>query len=503
MVTINTIKKDYKFYIEQTQVSIKKKNRENAYQNLNYAAMIAYKHSFQYFDQEAEGLLDELSEHYNVSNTSKLNPKRCVFYDDFGLTHRMLSKQYIHALIQMDFEILVINSYSGKDISPLLKQEFESYKKIKVITIPSSGMYDKRIQNCIKSIEDFSPKYAFLQMKPGDIVGNIVWRKFTNIERYYINTTDHTFWLGKNCFDYILEFRSYGYNISLKERHILKEQCFLQPYYPIFTSGEYQGMANENSTDIRLFSGGQACKIYDEEDTFLNIVKAILQKYPKVIFYYAGNGSLKKMKHYIKKNHLEERWFLLGERSDIYEVISNIDIFLNTYPVGGGLLVQMAAMAKKPIISFFNPSLPDNRVDELFIADDNLPNTMAYSLKELLEMCGELINDEEKRKDIGKSLYEHIISEKEFRDNLASIINYKKNKYKFQEYPIDTKRQFDVSLEAENGYLHDYPYYFIHKSLFIRQPIRCILSILRFLVYHVNRYYLSIIPIFLKRYLKK
>lgn len=43
--------------------------------------------------------------------------------------------------------------------------------------------------------------------------------------------------------------------------------------------------------------------------------------------------------------------FLIGDRHDINEVFKHSDIFLNTYPIGGGLMTQYAAANSKPILS--------------------------------------------------------------------------------------------------------------------------------------------------------
>lgn len=60
--------------------------------------------------------------------------------------------------------------------------------------------------------------------------------------------TDHAFWLGRFAFDYCIEFRVYGYNISIQKRKIEKEKILMLPYYPVIRKEKYQGLPFPDST---------------------------------------------------------------------------------------------------------------------------------------------------------------------------------------------------------------------------------------------------------------
>ena len=56
---------------------------------------------------------------------------------------------------------------------------------------------------------------------PEDVIGTTALYSYDGqFIRYQINLTDHAFWLGSQCFDKCIEFRSYGASISKEYREI-------------------------------------------------------------------------------------------------------------------------------------------------------------------------------------------------------------------------------------------------------------------------------------------
>lgn len=75
-------------------------------------------------------------------------------------------------------------------------------------------------------------------------------------ERFFINLTDHAFWLGKFCSDYYIDFRTYGTSISNNQRHIPQEKIRLLPYYPFINqSVKYTGLPFDLKNRKLIFSG--------------------------------------------------------------------------------------------------------------------------------------------------------------------------------------------------------------------------------------------------------
>ena len=78
---------------------------------------------------------------------------------------------------------------------------------------------------------------------------------------------DHAFWLGRNAFDYCLEFRDFGANLSRQYRHIPIQKLLKQPYYPLADPTiPYGGLPFERADgDFVIFSGGTLYKTLDRE----------------------------------------------------------------------------------------------------------------------------------------------------------------------------------------------------------------------------------------------
>lgn len=55
-------------------------------------------------------------------------------------------------------------------------------------------------------------------MAPWAMEAITAFHAFPNVRKYLINLTDHAFWLGTSCTDYLVEFRNYGINVSRSKR---------------------------------------------------------------------------------------------------------------------------------------------------------------------------------------------------------------------------------------------------------------------------------------------
>ena len=107
----------------------------------------------------------------------------------------------------------------------------------------------------------------------------MVFSALTSSSRFLINLTDHAFWLGTCCIDYCLEFRDYGYTISLQKRKINSEKLLYQPYYPIADSSEYLDLPFSLINNKIILTGGAFYKMYGEDDIFFNILQNLLSTY--------------------------------------------------------------------------------------------------------------------------------------------------------------------------------------------------------------------------------
>ena len=276
-----------------------------------------------------------------------LNSKKVIFYDYFALENRGLALIYLKGLVKNGYEVVYI-SYACKIQCLSRIQEILKSKKHKMIFLSTQSDYRTLYCELYNVFITERPMHAFLYTYPSDVVGIGVFQNLPiDIKRYQINLTDHAYWLGVNAFDYCIEFRNYGIYISEKYRHISSSKILVQPYYPECNSSEdYGGIPFTVKTNqLIMFSGGSIYKTLDNENTFYDLVEKLLLKYDNLIFWYASETTCASLRHLI--NTYPNRVYHTKERKDIYQVLCHIDIYLNTYPISGGLMLQYAAIAGK------------------------------------------------------------------------------------------------------------------------------------------------------------
>lgn len=490
-MTKNEIIKNYNLYKNYATNAYKNSDYSESILSLKYACELAYAYNWQFSDYQLEELVIQISRNFKTEKIKNIipNKRRIIFYDFFAISNCGLTQQYLRALVKLDFEILFLVPKTKKEIDENLLNEILSYKTVSVKFISSNN--DNIIESInliIQSITDFCPSKAFLHMSPWDVVGNVVWNLFPSIERFQINITDHAFWLGISCADYFLEFRNFGYNVSKEFRHIPKEKIFILPYYPICDLVTYNGIP-EKKNYIKLFSGGAMYKIYGYNLKYLDIIKDILIRNPNTIFYYAGAGDYAPMEAIIKKFNLQDRWILLGFRKDIVEVMKHIDIYIGTYPLGGGLISQIAATLAKPCVCYHDPRLLNfSNVQQLF--NSNIAPKISFNdLSEFNTVLDRLINSSQIRQNMGKKLQLSLPTVEEFEEGLFKII---KGEYKSNGIindKIASDELSDLYLELNNKLLHSVYRININKTCLKINIIIFVKSLLCY-VYFLNKKYL-------------
>ena len=180
-----------------------------------------------------------------------------------------------------------------------------------------------------------------------------------------------------------------------------------------------------------LFAGGSLYKIEGGNRLFYTIIKRILIDNPNVIFLYAGDGDRTSINRFIHENQFENRVLLLGNRTDIDEVVKHIDIYINTYPMIGGLMSQFAAINGKPILTY-----KDKQVEDV-ICINHSHSIAIDDLEELFLEANKLIRDNEYRRQIGKLMKSLIIDKGDFRTSFCHIMENDKSMGNIHNVDID------------------------------------------------------------------
>lgn len=441
------------------------------------AAQIAYNFNWIYADEELESMLSDISRQV-IQSPKNYTPirGRMVFYDAFAWDNRGLTQQYIRAMMSWDVELLFV--LEGNDLrqSSGIVEELRKYPKAELFTIDTKLPKVEQIRVLYDKISNFAPEKAFLHIKPESVVAVVLWNALSQTTRYQINLTDHAFWLGVKCIDYSLEFRNYGYTVSLEKRGLRADQLLLQPYYPITDCEPFAGFPDEvTSENIVIFTGGSYYKMYGENDIFFTIMSSLLELDPRVIIIVAGSGNVRPLKEYIYQNNLEKKILLIGSRRDINHVFANCDIYLSTYPLTGGLMGQFAAINAKPILSYTSPSIACNFTEGFLNWGDCSSWHVTHTEKDrLLQEAKELISDTAYRKKRGEEAKTHVATSTEFATHLKRLIAANANCSPAIVECIDYHRFTESYLEIENKYLSSFKMMIVTKfrlRLFVLFPM--------------------------------
>lgn len=430
----NRIKKEIK-------VELKRNNYSRVLYLIDRAAAWGYFYNFQYSDEEIEGFIQLLANHYreilNFTPQVQTSDRVLLVTSRVSDNHELI-RQYARALIicGKTAKIIALGDSSTKTKCSNLCREIENVVEIE--WIEDCEDYEKTAVSMAKAIYSYKPSKIFTHVIPWDVRSIIAVMATKNCTCFNINFNDHTFWIGKSMLDYLIEFRPYGATISVEKRGIPAEKLLYVPYYPIVTEDlPFQGFPFDRNNKIVFFSGGDGYKMMDQSNTFFNNIDRILDENPDAVFFLAsGRVDFLKGKVVNLKNH--DRIYISGSRKDIYAVFVNCDIYYGTYPVVGALMSEYAALCCKPIVARANKNTGLEEING--ILNHKYPDKVAFLTND--EMCKyahKLCKDIDFRHAEGNRLKKNITSREEFEKSIFQIINDQLSDYAFLPLTMDYK----------------------------------------------------------------
>lgn len=404
-------------YEKLVDKAIQKFNKQDypaALKCIESAANFQYHINNIFRDIRLERLLEDISHYFYPEPDTYTKSDVVFFYDTFCYDNRCLTQQYIDALLYNKYHIVYIlerSEYnSDSDIINLLREH-----DAEIYTLPG-GTWKDKCDYLYSLINKYCPKAAVFQIHPSTTIPFISFYPFKSIIKYQINLTDHAFWLGSpDFFDYSFEFRNYGMTISLDKRGFHKKQLLLNPFYPWQSGMPFQGFPIDVRDKVVIFSGGAMYKIEGDNDMYYHLVKSILDTYSNVVLFYAGSGNSTHLEKFISDNKYEDRLVLLGNRKDIVEVFKNCDIYLSTYPIGGGLMSQLAAINAKPILLY-----KSERIENVICTK----KTASYkfdTVDDFITEAGKLVSDKNYRLFRGLFFKDLILNQDDFRRTFKNL----------------------------------------------------------------------------------
>ena len=421
---------------------IEKKDYENALLLISCMAEILYKYNQSYTDFDLEDKLQLIQR--DISLTGKKHhamPSSCktiIFYDGFGLDLRGLAFIYLSALVKMNCRLVYIVRTKRRDKIPTITSLLKKHGA-KIIYIPRLSLTDE-YRYLVKVMEEYKPSAGFMYTTPNDVSGIMAFMAGKNkYIRYQINLTDHAFWLGCNAFDFSIEFRDYGASISHYYRNIPKEKIIKLPYYPyIDKSKDFEGYPfSVSENDLIIFSGGSLYKTFDGKgNLYYKIIDFCLHNYKQVKFWYAGSGDDSELVKLMRK--YPNRVFRTDERNDLFQIMLNIDIYISTYPMNGGLMSQYSAIAGIVPLTLRSGEETGGILNSDIVSYefDNLED-FKYELQHLL-------SDKAYRINQGKKLKESIMSKHVFDEVLKQIIRENYSPFEISYWKPDVKNLMET-----------------------------------------------------------
>lgn len=462
-VTSKRILKDYKKIRNLACSEVNAGHLNNACDYMRRAAFFMYNCNVIYADPQLEKAIATMAKKAmtNVKPSTNDNRQhRLIFYDYFSLDNRGLTEQYIDAFNRLNLDVLFIMRKEESSASS------EIYKKLKAnnrfsIYVTKERQGDKLIREIYKAAIEYKPSELIAHTSPWDVEALVAIRAMEGCcTRYLSNITDHAFWLGTSVFDYFLEFRDYGCNISQQYRGISSEQDIKIPYFPIINKSiSFEGFPFDTKGKQLVVSGGNIYKI-KSSPKFLDIAKHILDNHPNTLFLYYGGGDHNYLQEFSDSNNYEGRFFHFSERKDIYQIILHSTLYLNTYPLFGGLMTQIALAAGKLPLTLNDNNRRDLSVSELLTDNDNIKKIEFDDIEKIKEAINIYLNDPIQLKQTEALFLDCIPSPESFAQMVMDSLDKHSTGLNPQKYSIDNERFSNEYITILNEDINKYRYFF-------------------------------------------
>lgn len=163
------------------------------------------------------------------------------------------------------------------------------------------------------------------------------------------------------------------------------------------------------------------------------MVGSLLKDHPDAIFLYAGRGDDSQLKELEKA--YPGRVYHIPERKDLYQVLRHSTLYLNTYPMFGGMMMNFAALAGRPPLTLKH----DHDADGLLFDQDKL-GVEFDTPGQLLEEAHRLLTDSEYRTRREEELKGCVITRERFTAQLARLVEEDATDFAFETPFVDTTR---------------------------------------------------------------
>ena len=419
----------YELLVSFSVRSYNEGNISNSLKCIEAAALLQYNLNYYYSDSHLNEILRQISLLFEKKEKINVNNNTICFIDSFARDNHGLTQQYLDALFKNQFKLIYISEIRdiGSKIFKLLEDNHAKIFKVDNLSIL------EEVKRIIEILKIEAPSSVYYHLSPNSIGPIIAGYYVSEMHNVQINLTDHGFWLGgADLFNSMLEFRTFGLRLSREKRNFSENQLVLMPFYPWTENIPFEGFPIDTTGKVVMFSGGAMYKTEGGGGKFFSILKQIMDEYPEVVFFYAGDGNKTHFETFISDNEYHDRMFLLGQRDDINEVFKHSDIYYSTYPLFGGLMSQYAAINGIPILAYGNEEI------ESVVCTKKPAHFTFNSEESLIEEAGKLIENPDYRRERSDFFKGLCIDQEEFRARMRRWMETSvKPELSYETKPID------------------------------------------------------------------
>ena len=415
-------------------------------------------------DDELDELLYQMGKaKFSIPAIEKQDDKRVVFYDSFAADNRGITEQYLDALQSNGYEILFVTSNTQFSNESKLGKLLAGYKNCRVVVLPEPNHIIPSANQVAHEIADWHASKAFIHIGPYDILPVMLFSQYAGVlHRYFINLTDHAWWLGKNCIDTNLEFRQFGLALSTQVRGIDKTNEALLPYYPV------SQLNNETIDNLLpeglegkfvIVTGGTFYKYLDADFTLLHIVLRILKENENVVLLMVGTGRAGELyRRKAEKKGLKDRICLMDNTPYLLSVFEHAHLYLCSYPMTGGLMAQIAVRQGLPVVAYSAKRMDYNDLSDICYSEAFRTYDDA---KEFCKEISRLASNQTYYRQYADSFnYNEEREIGNFRNALKAIMS---GTYvlpeitRYRNLQTIGRRMAKLYCDADNAYTHTYP----------------------------------------------
>ena len=465
MLTRRKVKRDYEFYKRKAFEYWSQGDVRKALISVYACGELGYGYFCQnnFGDDELDELLYQIGKaKLTIPEITNPQDKRVVFFDSFAADNRGITEQYLDALHYNGYEILFVTSNSQFSNESKLGKLLAEYMNCRVVVLPAQTPMVQLANRIAQEIADWHASKAFIHIGPYDAMPIMLFSQYAGkLHRYFVNLTDHAWWLGKNCIDTNLEFRQFGLALSTQVRGIDASKEALIPYYPVsqLSDDTIDNLLPEGiEGKFVIVTGGTFYKYLDAEFTLLHLMLRVFKENPNVVLLMVGTTKAGiQYKQRAEKAGFGDRIYLMDTTPYLLSVFRHAHLYLCSYPMTGGLMAQIAAKQGLPVVAYSAKGMDYNDLTDICYSDQFM---IQSDKSAFCKQIHQLASYQEYYRQYADSFqYDEQKEISLFRDTLRQIMT-SEAPHKDILYPSLNRlarRMSELYLRVEDTFYHTYP----------------------------------------------